>query len=175
MVKAYHADETNLAERASAGGFAKQHLDRLGERALPRYLVCGYDDFCRLLVKRHGADYLRRPDGEPLAYVPAAAFVPLPVLPTQAPLPKPPLPVSAALRIDRLPGVQPAGIRDTIVRVLTVRPRQTLQELAESSGLPREQVRRSLSQWSGTYFRHSDRRWCVIANTPVIETAQPTA
>lgn len=86
MIKANFSDERNLTQAASRGGQAKQ----TGEVTTPYYQAVGYEAFCRWLVKRFGADYLRRPDGEPLDFVLDSAFAvpaktPKPVNPRQLP------------------------------------------------------------------------------------------
>jgi hypothetical protein len=58
MVKANFASERDLFQKASLGGLAKQDAE-----PMPLLYRCGYVQFLRLLVRRHGPAYLRRPDG----------------------------------------------------------------------------------------------------------------
>ena len=161
VVKANFYSEQDLAVRARAGGLAKQEAP-----ALPRYLTCGYEDFLRLLVRRHGEGYLLRPDGEALAYVPAAAFV-LPVEKPRrqpAPLPPPPLPVSPALAENSLQTRGRNGVSITRNRIVAalVTP-MTTQEIALATGLSRRAVQFCLWKNRVTFFRSlPQNRWEVV-------------
>lgn len=180
MIKANFHDEKDLAQHASRGGQANQEARRRGEHIdavplnIPYWWRCGYDDFCQLMVKRHGAHYLRRPNGEPLAGVPDSAFVlPAerlkPVNPRQ--LPPDIYTGSAAQDIQvetkknkaqgRWPG---PTLRHIVLEALRLRP-MTLREICEHTGIRNAAVKNVLHRYRGTYFRNDNHYWSEVQNT----------
>lgn len=172
MIKANFHDEKDLATRASRGGQAKQ-----SGGGIPYWWRCGYDNFCRWLVKRHGSDYLRRPDGEPLDGVPDSAFAipaetPKPANPRQLPpdvytgnaasdvrLEQKPHPQEAVIR-KRRPG---SVLRQMVLGAVRQRP-MLLAEICTHTGLPNQAVKNVLFRYRGTYFRNDNHYWSEVRN-----------
>lgn len=75
MVRAFAFDEPQYMEKASLGGKASAHSRWEEPLNIPMIDRVGWDGFLRHLVAKHGADYLRRPDGVPLAMVDEAGRV----------------------------------------------------------------------------------------------------
>jgi hypothetical protein len=172
MIKANFHDERDLLKSASKGGQAKQANQAL----IPYYQRCGYNDFCQWLVKRHGADYLRRPDGEPLDGVPDSAFV----LPVEKPVPVNPrqLPpniytgnADSDMRLDKphpqaevIKRRQPGSVlRAMVLAAVRVRP-MTLAEICTHTGLRNQAVKNVLFRYRGTYFRNNHHYWSEAQN-----------
>lgn len=171
MVTKTHATKRNLAQSASRGGQAKQ-----AEQVAPYYQHCNYTDFCRWLVKRHGADYLRSPDGEPLNGVPDSAFVlpaekPKPINPRQLPPDTYTGNVNSDMRLDkphpqaevikrRAPG---SAMRTMVLSAVRQRP-MTLAEICTHTGLPNNSVKNVLFRYRGTYFRRNNHYWSEVQN-----------
>lgn len=171
MIRANFLDERNLAQSASRGGQAKQ----ANEVATPYYQRVGYEAFCRWLVKRHGADYLRRPDGEPLDYVPDSAFVlPAETPKTVNPRQLPPGIYTGNAASDALVTVAapPKGqgrwpgptLRDSVLGAVRQRP-MLLAEICVATGLPNQAVKNVLFRYRGTYFRNDNHYWSEVQNT----------
>lgn len=185
MVKANFYSEDHLTEHASRGGQAKQEARRQGEHIdavplnIPYWQRCGYADFCRWLVQKHGADYLRGSDGQSLNGVPDSAFV---VPPTKAPKPVNPrqLPpdvytgnAASDLRLEQKPHPQEAVIkrrqpgsllRQMVLGAVRQRP-MLLAEICVATGLPNQAVKNVLFRYRGTYFRNDNHYWSEVQNT----------
>lgn len=134
-----------------------------------------YDGFLRLLVARHGAAYLQRPDGEPLRGVPDRVLTAQPapvsvrkVNPRQ--LPKGVYTGSGYddTHLEQKPEQQghraQNSYRTEVLKAVRLRP-MNLQEICDATGIKRDTVKNILWRFKGTYFRLGEgRRWCEVQN-----------
>lgn len=119
----------------------------------------GYDRFLSLLVKKHGAEYLCRPDGEPLALVDPQGIPRGEVRLTtgyQAHKYKPrPAPPPPAKEKDAAAGM---SVRDQVLCAVRARP-MMLREIVTYTGLTQGQVKACLTRYASTYFRRNGHVW----------------
>lgn len=132
----------------------------------------GYDRFLSMLVKKHGEDYLRRPDGEPLHYVDPSG------------IPRGEVAITTGYRATRvkrppsqwqLPNSYTGNAQDdihlqmrdrtiglaygegfTIIAESLARGMKTNYEIAQDTGLSYEYVRNALEKYAGKRWELTD-------------------
>lgn len=133
-----------------------------------------YDGFLRLLVARHGAAYLQRPDGQPLDGVPDRVLTAQPATaPTRKVNPRQ-LPKGIYtgsgyddMHLEQKPEQQgrrtQTSLRDVVLRAVRLRPMK-LQEIVDVTGIRKETAKNILFRFRGTYFRNDNHKWSEIDN-----------
>lgn len=131
-----------------------------------------YEGFLRVLVARHGAAYLCRPDGEPLDGVPDTVLTPRPARPTRKANPRQ-LPKGVYTgsgyddtHLEQKPEKQghqqQSSYRTEVMKAVRLRP-MTLQEICDVTGIRKTTVKNILWRFKETHFRSVEgQRWAEV-------------
>lgn len=174
MIRLQFSEQHQLSGKLSAaarwgGEFAAEEWN-----VNPLFLP-DYEGFLRLLVARHGAAYLCRPDGEPLDGVPLTVLTPRPERPRSTPkvtgrrLPKGIYTGSGYddTHLEQKPEKQghrqQSSYRTEVLKAVRLRP-MTLQEIVDTTGIRKDTVKNVLWRFKGTHFRSVEgQRWAEVA------------